>query len=201
MGPLMTPRSARDAPPSFAGAPAMGAAQPGEENDRAAPGTQQADPVEEVQHKAMIAAAAHPIYSERTLDALAASSDPLEGAARITAYTMHSIKENLEKRGKQVSEDALLDAGRNVLDRALGIAVAAELVDPETAREGLDEAGAQALQIYDQIRSGGAPEPGMQAPPDAAPQPQRAMSPQGGMPAGGSPGTQAPLLSQRRIHA
>jgi len=130
-----------------------------------APERREAGEVEQLQRSTLMKAAGGHLYSdeglERTVSALAGGGDPMENAARVTALLMHALARNAEAKGKRLNDDALLDAGREVLERVVAIGVDIGVIDPQQAKAGLDQAGEQALAMYESMTTnqGGGEQP------------------------------------------
>ena len=131
-----------------------------------------ADPVEQAQRSGIMAAAGEAMYSDEgldgTLDMLEAGGDVIENAARGTAYLMHAIASSLQAQGKQLSDDALIDAGEEVLERMLTLAVEAGIAPFESQEQmaaAVEQGGAMALQVYQSLKEGAQAAPAQQAMP------------------------------------
>lgn len=130
--------------------------------DRGAPGPadqgNEPSASEQAQRSGIMLAAGKAMYGKEgfgpTVDLLGQGGDPVENAARGTAFLMHAISKSLAKAGKQISDDALLDAGREVLERMIGIAVETGVVPGDEASTKIEKAEELALAIYDQLESG-----------------------------------------------
>lgn len=152
-------------------------AQPAPQEQEQETGT---DPREQAQRSALMKAAGDMLYSDKGVErtiGMMQNSNVIDGAAHSVAYLMNAMAKELQAKGKQVSDDALLDVGQEVIERTLALGAEAGLIEfksPEEYENAMNEAGEKALAIFHQMNQGQQPgQPAAQ--PTAQPQMQPGM--------------------------
>jgi len=150
-------------------------------------GEYQGDPAEQAQRSGMMAALGQSMYSEKGLKntlKMLENGDPVEQTGRSVAYRMLAMHQSINKTGKQVSEDAMMDVGHELIERTLALASNAGLIEfkgMEDYEQAVNKAGEIALATFHKMKEGGTPQE--QGPPQAQP-PQGPQGPPQGQPQG-----------------
>lgn len=128
----------------------------------ASPPGQKPHPTEQLQHDAVMRAAGQMMYKGENLKSTmrAVEDGSVETAARITAYMMDVLVNSARggKKGapvKQLSDDAMLQAGEEILTRLLVMQMKMGVGDigtQEELQEAVQAGGQIALQMYQELQ-------------------------------------------------